>query len=368
MGISLDEYVSGYANDWSFEYSRALLAAGHQPTIVVVSKSLPAIWRTRSGAAPGVDLLFVPAGRTARALPDRFRRSEAGRFAYSIAYSLRLPAALAEFDAVYIQEYVDGRCAYLLRKLPTTIPVVAGHHGALLTGLSAAALRKVTASGERRVVFTAQLPAECERLRAALPGRRVVEVPNSFDETVFRLAPAPRPRSGLIWVGRFFEQQKSFCSLLEALALVAPGEWAPLTVVGQGSDGELFHRRAAELGLTEHIRWEGFVSDRERLADLLRSARLFVTTSRHEAFPLTVLEALACGTPAVVSDIEAHRAIRSGGLAYFPWNDPPALATALQDAFARADELERQIVAGRAEFERRYSTRALGETLDRLLR
>ena len=57
--------------------------------------------------------------------------------------------------------------------------------------------------------------------------------------------------------------------------------------------------QARKLGVEDSVDWVGHVSDP---FPLLRGAKLFVMTSRFEGTPNALLEAMACGLPAVVSD------------------------------------------------------------------
>jgi mannosylfructose-phosphate synthase len=57
---------------------------------------------------------------------------------------------------------------------------------------------------------------------------------------------------------------------------------------------------AASLGIAERVRITGFIAD-EELADYYRAADLFVLSSRYEPFGMTAVEAMACGTPTVVT-------------------------------------------------------------------
>ncbi|HWA11219.1 MAG TPA: glycosyltransferase [Opitutaceae bacterium] len=58
--------------------------------------------------------------------------------------------------------------------------------------------------------------------------------------------------------------------------------------------------QAAALNLTERIKFAGFIPDGE-LADYYRAADVFVLSSRYEPFGMTAVEAMACGTPTVVT-------------------------------------------------------------------
>jgi glycosyltransferase involved in cell wall biosynthesis len=55
-----------------------------------------------------------------------------------------------------------------------------------------------------------------------------------------------------------------------------------------------------ELGLTEHVRFPGYVGD-DDLVELYRHATAFVFPSQFEGFGLPPLWAMACGTPVVAS-------------------------------------------------------------------
>jgi glycosyltransferase involved in cell wall biosynthesis len=64
-----------------------------------------------------------------------------------------------------------------------------------------------------------------------------------------------------------------------------------------------------------------------------------VSPSTYEGFGLPVLEALACGTPVVASDLAVHREISGGHADLVPVGDVDALAAALVRAgHARRDD------------------------------
>ncbi len=57
---------------------------------------------------------------------------------------------------------------------------------------------------------------------------------------------------------------------------------------------------AGRLNLTSHIHWRGYVPD-DQLADHYRSASVFALPSRYEPFGMTAIEAMASGTPSVIT-------------------------------------------------------------------
>jgi mannosylfructose-phosphate synthase len=57
---------------------------------------------------------------------------------------------------------------------------------------------------------------------------------------------------------------------------------------------------AKELGIDDKIVWRPYIPD-EELADYYRAAAVFAMASRYEPFGMVAIEAMACGTPAVIT-------------------------------------------------------------------
>ena len=101
----------------------------------------------------------------------------------------------------------------------------------------------------------------------------------------------------------------------------------------------LAHRNFAAVDLPQAatIRHVGYVSDGDLLA-LMTGASAFLFPSRYEGFGLPPLEATACGTPALVSDIPALRESTSGAATVLPVGDLGAWADTLRAALDGAVE------------------------------
>ena len=69
-------------------------------------------------------------------------------------------------------------------------------------------------------------------------------------------------------------------------------------IAGEGDDGPRLAAIAQECGVSDQVRFLGHVS-RETLPDLYRAAQLFLLPSTGEGFGIVLLEAMACGTPAL---------------------------------------------------------------------
>jgi glycosyltransferase involved in cell wall biosynthesis len=81
-----------------------------------------------------------------------------------------------------------------------------------------------------------------------------------------------------------------------------------LLVAGRGSGSEMFRRQARDLGVTDSVRFEGFVADARRKLMYYRASDVLIQPSvLSEMFPLVLLEGAAAGCATVASDLEIFR-------------------------------------------------------------
>ncbi len=77
---------------------------------------------------------------------------------------------------------------------------------------------------------------------------------------------------------------------------------------------------ARDVGLADRVHFLGYVPD-AAMGALYRSALACLFPSRHEGFGMPLLEAMACGTPVLCSDIPSFREIAQSCALYFPLDD-----------------------------------------------
>ena len=151
-----------------------------------------------------------------------------------------------------------------------------------------------------------------------VPGEKCRMIPPGYDDNRFfpvseASRNAIRQRLGfsgkvVLAIGRL-ARNKGYDLLLEGFQLVAEREpEANLRLAIGGADstdlekkirGEL-KEQVARLNLESRVQFEGFIAD-ELLADYYRAADLYVLSSRYEPFGMTAIEAMASGTPTVVT-------------------------------------------------------------------
>jgi mannosylfructose-phosphate synthase len=151
-----------------------------------------------------------------------------------------------------------------------------------------------------------------------IPPADVAMIPPGYDDNRFYPVSAAsrtaiRQRLGfegkvILAIGRL-ARNKGYDLLIEAFSIVAPR--IPDAVLHLAIGGATLNRseqaildglrqQVAGLGLTERVKFDGFVADAD-LADHYRAADVFVLSSRYEPFGMTAIEAMACGTPTVIT-------------------------------------------------------------------
>lgn len=134
----------------------------------------------------------------------------------------------------------------------------------------------------------------------------------------------------ILSVGRLVPQ-KNHANLLRAFAELLKSRPAKLVILGEGPLRPRLQDLARRLGLVQAVDFPGF---RSNPFPFMAKASAFVLSSDHEALPLALIEALACGTPVVSTDCpHGPREILEGGKwgRLVPARDERALAKAILD-------------------------------------
>lgn len=212
--------------------------------------------------------------------------------------------------------------------------------------------RSISAA-ERVIAVSEYTRREIENLTAVDPSRiRVVHnavhprfsAPADTGADDARLRSLAVERPFILFVSTI-EPRKNVMTLLRAMALVAEsGHDVRLVLAGADGwqSGEVY-AAAAKLAVSQPPLFLGFVGE-EELASLYRNAALLAHPALDEGFGLTPLEAMATGTPAVVSDAGSLPEVVGEAALRVPPLDPRGWADAivqLLDSSALAAEMSR---------------------------
>ena len=215
-------------------------------------------------------------------------------------------------------------------------------------------------------VLTVSEMARAGYVEAGVPASRVHAVALGADTRLFDPgADGARDLSGpctFLFVGATIHR-KGIDVLLDAFGAVQrklPGR-ARLVVVGQRGDSHALLERP---GIGDVVVRPAVAQS--ELLEMYRGADCFVLPSRHDSFGMAVLEAMACGLPAIVSElVGAREAIKEGRSGWVvPLADAPALAERMVWCVENRAALVAMRPAARAAAERygwdRYGERLTG--------
>jgi alpha-1,6-mannosyltransferase len=202
-------------------------------------------------------------------------------------------------------------------------------------------------------------------------GATVDRVPLGVDLDLFHPDAAARPEADggdadvrLVCVGRLSKEKRPDLALDALRLLVGAGVDARLWMVGDGPLRRSLERRARSDRLP--VTFTGHVGERGAVAAHLARADVAVAPGPYETFGLSVLEALACGTPVVCADAGAAPELVAGG------GDDPVGRAALADPVAIAAAVTAVLAwpapARRAAARRRAESYPWSRTVGALLR
>lgn len=213
---------------------------------------------------------------------------------------------------------------------PARLPASRRLYLRLLTGLTCRRARRVLAISEstaRDVAETLHIPRE--KIDLAPPGCDAATfhpLPNS-DVEAFRTA-RNLPSRFWLFVGTL-EPRKNLVTLLQAYAALPTSSRLPLVIGGgKGWDYDDIFTAVEQHQLKQWVTFTGYIPPQD-LPFWYNCAEVFLYPSVFEGFGLPILEAMACGTPVVVSDASSFPEIVGEAGLRVPPHDVALWTTAL---------------------------------------
>ncbi len=177
--------------------------------------------------------------------------------------------------------------------------------------------------------------------------------------------PALRGRRIVLFLGRL-HVKKGCDLLLDAFAAAATDPALHLVMAGPDATGwqAALRAQAERLGIVDRVTFPGMLAGDEKWG-ALRVAEVFALPSHQENFGLAVVEALACGTPALLSRaVNIWREITDDGAALAAADDGPGTLATLRE-WLTLPEAVRTVMRARARecFLRRFEAAAAARHL-----
>jgi glycosyltransferase involved in cell wall biosynthesis len=283
------------------------------------------------------------------ALPDKIT-FDIGAAGGKLRFAVRALSRLARdraFDLV-ISTHINLQPLALLAARLTGAPSVLVLHGVDAWTRPRSVLRRHAARGADQYVAVSRLTLERFFAWAGATGAEGSVLPCCVD--LDRFTPGvPDPavaakyglggRTPLLTLARLSasERYKGIDEVVEIVAALRREIPDFLYVVaGSGDDRARLEAKVQALGVADAVRFTGYVPEDEK-RDLYRAAHGFILAGRGEGFGIVLLEAMACGVPAIASSRDGSReAVRDGQLgAVVDPADQRALTRAIIEALRR---------------------------------
>ena len=226
------------------------------------------------------------------------------------------------WDLVHFQGYSSfvvpiGLLAVIRGHLPFVLTFHSGGHSSRLRNAIRStqhALLRPLVARAARLIGVSEFEADFFSARMGVPRERFVVIPNGAAMPV--PSPDVKVDPHLIVSGGRLERYKGHHRAIAALPeLIRRVPDVRLHIVGTGPYERELRRLVASLGLEKRVTIAGIPgSERQKMADLLASAALFVLFSEYEAHPVAVMEALSLRRPVLVSDTSGLRELAANGL------------------------------------------------------
>ncbi len=171
-------------------------------------------------------------------------------------------------------------------------------------------------------------------------------IPNGIDEDLLRTTSVEGDY--ILFFSRIDIYTKGLDLLMKAFEEIGP-EYPELRLVLAGYEFDRYAEVTAGLNapVKAKVEYAGFVTGDEKTR-LLAGARIFVLPSRHESFPVSMMEAAACGKPVIVSDIpELAFARREGFGLSFSSGSAESLAGVIKTLLADGERRKSMGICGR---------------------
>ena len=171
-----------------------------------------------------------------------------------------------------------------------------------------------------------------------------------------------RHELGLVTIAHL-QSRKRHETVLRALARLAPEIRPSYLVIGDGEERDPLERLAAELGLSDRVRFAGQLPNAQALRDLA-GCDVFVMPGIHEPFGVAFVEAMAAGLPAIGGRGEGGPediAAAGEGMLLVAPGDAGELAEVLRGLDRDRNELRRLGAAARATVAANFTWEACGE-------
>lgn len=236
-----------------------------------------------------------------------------------------------------------GRTIGWITNIPYIHMTIAGHREFWLNGPTAEKLKlKIFGSG-----FAITVTGDVTRqylIKKGVNPEKLYILPNLPDERIAQVQTSIEKDYDIVSFSRI-DANKNVGLLIEALAILKAKAVTPkVAIAGSGDKLEEIKRLAQERQVDEQIEFLGYVSGFDNKVCLLTRSRIFISCSKGEGFPVSLIEAMNCGCVPVVTNVGdisdvVHNDVN--GYIFDDYNDAHILADYLEKLINHPEIAER---------------------------
>jgi glycosyltransferase involved in cell wall biosynthesis len=233
------------------------------------------------------------------------------------------------FTPLYIKKPKVAIIYHLGRKETffTEFPTMAGRIGYVLATISWIAEKTIPILYKNVSFITLSKDTKRDLVRLGLSEEQIHVVQEGIDFSTYKPGNEKSIFPHIIYVGRLIKA-KGVGTLIKSIDMVTkliPN--VKLSIVGRGYFENELRKLTKKLNLEEKVIFHGYISEEEKIK-LLQKAHILVMSSLREGWATPVIEANACGTPAIGTDVIGVKSTIKDGVTglLFPYGDIKKLA------------------------------------------
>lgn len=209
-----------------------------------------------------------------------------------------------------------GEAAYRIRK-KYDIPYIITAHGSDVDGYSSKIvvriMHKILKYRWRTIVKNAGCVVSPSQYLLGLIRHNYVDgnyniIPNGIDSKEYNKIESINRQKKILIMGRL-QEHKNVQFVLTAYAKLNIPDWK-VEVVGDGPYRDTLESLAKEMNISGQVQFHGWIKHNDEfMKKLLSESAIYISASKYENCPMSVIEAATAGCYPLVSDILAHREI-----------------------------------------------------------
>jgi len=320
--------IGGGASPVSRDLGRELVKLGHQITVVTMGfHQLPS-----HEIMDGMNIYRVRCIRTKAFVCHPWEQ-----FSYLISsyFCIKKMLKTQHFDLVHAHFIIPTGVLALWLKRKYGIHYVITAHGSDVMGYNQRRFRilhkfllkpwKCIVSNSDNIVSPSKFLDDL--IRKQLPNARSTIIPNGVDTQCFKAL----PKEKIILVLCRLQETKNVQTVIKAISLIPDMQGYKLYIAGDGPYKAILENLVHDLRLQNRIEFLGWIENKSlRHVSLVGKAAIYISASRFENSPISVLEAISAECHPLLSDIPPHRLLIDNYNYLFDTNDERTLAKKIE--------------------------------------